>query len=86
MSRKFILRVVIAAGTIDGFQGNEKDLTIVVLTAAANSGLGFVANQESLRMALTRHRQSLIALGDERAKGAVPGRATFEKLIQWITN
>ena len=52
----------IAVGTVDGFQGNEKDLTIVVLTAAANSGLGFVANRERLCVALTRHRQSLIVV------------------------
>ncbi|KAK4698643.1 sorting nexin-41/42, partial [Phenoliferia sp. Uapishka_3] len=57
--------------TVDGFQGQEKDIIFFSSTRGgqAGSGIGFVKDTRRMNVALTRARCSLVVLGDpERLK------------------
>lgn len=52
----------IEIGTVDSFQGREKDIIIFSITATGN--LKFVANPNRLNVAFTRARRKLIVIGN----------------------
>jgi hypothetical protein len=55
-------------GTVDSFQGQEKDLIIFTCTRSNPDGrLGFVDNRQRLNVALSRAKCRLIVLADGRA-------------------
>lgn len=56
----------IAFNTVDGFQGQEKDIIILscVRGGTADKGVGFLADTRRMNVALTRARSSIWILGD----------------------
>ncbi|SCZ89810.1 BZ3500_MvSof-1268-A1-R1_Chr1-3g01592 [Microbotryum saponariae] len=56
----------ISFNTVDGFQGQEKDIIILscVRGGSVDSGVGFLADTRRMNVALTRARSSLFILGD----------------------
>ncbi|GAA5985688.1 hypothetical protein JCM10908_007072 [Rhodotorula pacifica] len=56
----------IAFNTVDGFQGQEKDIIILscVRGGSADKGVGFLADTRRMNVALTRARSSIWILGD----------------------
>lgn len=55
----------IQVDTIDGFQGQEKDLIIISLVRSnINNEIGFLKDFRRLNVALTRARKKLIVIGD----------------------
>ena len=59
---------VLQVGTVDSFQGQEKDLIIFSCTRSNPQGrLGFVDNRQRLNVALSRARCRLIVLADGNA-------------------
>ncbi|CDR46333.1 hypothetical protein NBRC10512_007411 [Rhodotorula toruloides] len=56
----------IAFNTVDGFQGQEKDIIILscVRGGSADKGVGFLADTRRMNVSLTRARSSIWILGD----------------------
>ncbi|GAA5875105.1 hypothetical protein JCM16303_005010 [Sporobolomyces ruberrimus] len=56
----------ISFNTVDGFQGQEKDIIILscVRGGSADKGVGFLADTRRMNVALTRARSSIWILGD----------------------
>jgi ATP-dependent RNA/DNA helicase IGHMBP2 len=55
----------IEINSIDGFQGQEKDLIIISLTRSNDMGIiGFLADYRRLNVAMTRAKKKLIIIGD----------------------
>ncbi|KAH8920764.1 hypothetical protein BT69DRAFT_1336150 [Atractiella rhizophila] len=55
--------------TVDGFQGQEKDIIILSLARGGNddAGVGFLKDTRRMNVALTRARASLFILGNSKA-------------------
>lgn len=60
-------------GTVDGFQGREKDCVIVDLVRSNTVGsVGFLADVRRMNVAITRARRYLLVLGDSGTLAAHP--------------
>lgn len=58
-------RHLISAGTVDGFQGQERDVILISLVRANDAGdIGFLRDLRRMNVAITRARMKLIILGD----------------------
>jgi predicted DNA helicase len=65
-------------GTVDGFQGREKEAILVDLVRSNERGeLGFLADTRRMNVALTRARRFLLVVGDSATLGAHPYYAAF---------
>ncbi len=72
-------------GTVDGFQGREKEAVIVDLVRSNESGeIGFLANTRRMNVALTRARRSLIVVADSATLGDHPYYAAFLHYVDEI--
>lgn len=59
------LRDLITVHTIDGFQGQERDVVIISLVRANDEGsIGFLNDLRRMNVAITRARMKLIIIGD----------------------
>ncbi|KAJ2320848.1 DEAD-box type RNA helicase, partial [Coemansia sp. RSA 2704] len=50
--------------TVDGFQGQEKEVIIFSCVRAGDSGVGFLADRRRMNVGLTRARKSMFVLGN----------------------
>lgn len=58
-------RQLISVNTVDGFQGQERDIILISLVRANDSGqIGFLRDLRRMNVAITRARMKLIILGD----------------------
>ena len=58
-------RHLISVNTVDGFQGQERDIIIISLVRANEEGqIGFLRDLRRMNVAITRARMKLIILGD----------------------
>jgi ATP-dependent RNA/DNA helicase IGHMBP2 len=72
-------------GTVDGFQGREKEAVIVDLVRSNDSGeLGFLANTRRMNVALTRARRFLLVIADSATLGEHPYYAQFLEYVDEI--
>lgn len=59
------LRKLITADTVDGFQGQERDVILISLVRANEEGrIGFLSDLRRMNVAITRARMKLIVVGD----------------------
>jgi len=64
---------VIEIGSVDGFQGREKEAVIISLVRSNIKGeVGFLAETRRMNVALTRARRKLIVIGDSATITADP--------------
>lgn len=55
----------ITIDTVDGFQGQERDLMLISLTRSNEKGeIGFLSDERRMNVALTRAKRKLILIGD----------------------
>ena len=58
-------RQFISVKTVDGFQGQERDIIVISLVRANDEGeIGFLRDLRRMNVAITRARMKLIILGD----------------------
>ncbi len=58
-------RSLITVNTVDGFQGQERDIIVISLVRANDEGqIGFLRDLRRMNVAITRARMKLIILGD----------------------
>lgn len=60
-------RRLITVNTVDGFQGQERDIILISLVRSNDAGqIGFLRDLRRMNVAMTRARMKLIILGDHR--------------------
>ena len=58
-------RHLISVNTVDGFQGQERDIILISLVRSNDEGqIGFLRDLRRMNVAITRARMKLIILGD----------------------
>ncbi|MBK7475800.1 MAG: AAA family ATPase [Haliscomenobacter sp.] len=68
----------IAVNTIDGFQGQEKDIVYISLVRSnAKGDIGFLQDYRRMNVAMTRARKQLILVGDSATIGRNPFYLAF---------
>jgi ATP-dependent RNA/DNA helicase IGHMBP2 len=83
-------------GTVDGFQGREKEATIVSLVRSNEKGeVGFLSDTRRMNVALTRARRLLLVIGDSATLAHHPfyrsfldyaqAHGTWRSAWEWIT-
>lgn len=75
-------RHAITVSTVDGFQGQERDIILISLVRSNDSGeIGFLSDLRRMNVAMTRARMKLIIFGD---KETMRHHAFYRKLINYI--
>lgn len=77
-------------GTVDGFQGREKEVIVVDLVRSNAYGqVGFVADRRRLNVAFTRARRCMIVIADSATLGRHSDFAAFLKVVEecgvWVS-
>ena len=75
-------RHAITVSTVDGFQGQERDIIFISLVRNNDSGqIGFLSDLRRMNVAMTRAKMKLIIFGD---KETMRHHAFYRKLIDYI--
>lgn len=75
-------RHLFTVNTVDGFQGQERDVIFISLVRANEDGqIGFLRDLRRMNVAITRARMKLVILGDAATLGKHP---FYRKLIESI--
>ena len=71
-------REAITVGTIDGFQGQERDIVYISMTRSnPDSRIGFLSEIRRMNVAMTRARKRLVIVGDSATLSQSPFYAGF---------
>lgn len=77
-------RSVISVNTVDGFQGQERDIILISLVRSNDNGqIGFLSDLRRMNVAMTRARMKLIIFGN---KQTLRHHAFYRKLIEYVDN
>ncbi len=75
-------RHLISVNTVDGFQGQERDIILISLVRANDDGqIGFLRDLRRMNVAITRARMKLIILGDSTTMTRHP---FYKKLYEYV--
>ncbi|SIN84844.1 AAA domain-containing protein [Algoriphagus halophilus] len=73
---------MITIDTVDGFQGQERDLMLISLTRSNERGeIGFLADERRMNVALTRAKRKLVLIGDS---STLAQNNFFDKLLAYF--
>ena len=76
------LKHLISVNTVDGFQGQERDIIVISLVRANDEGqIGFLRDLRRMNVAITRARMKLFILGDSNTMRRHP---FYNKLYTYI--
>src|SRR5690606_24206856 len=78
----------ISVNTVDGFQGQERDIVYLSMTRSNEDGeIGFLSDLRRMNVAMTRARKKLVVIGDSATLSGHPFYAGFishaEKTDSW---
>jgi ATP-dependent RNA/DNA helicase IGHMBP2 len=72
----------ITIDTVDGFQGQERDLMLISLTRSNDKGeIGFLSETRRMNVALTRAKRKLVLIGDSSTLAVHP---FFDSLLGYV--
>ena len=72
----------ISVNTVDGFQGQERDIIVISLVRSNDEGqIGFLRDLRRMNVAITRARMKLIILGDAKTMTRHP---FYKKLFEYV--
>lgn len=75
----------ITVHTVDGFQGQERDIMYISLTRSNDQGeIGFLKNTRRMNVALTRAKKKLVVIGDSATLGDHPFYRAFLDYVDTI--
>jgi superfamily I DNA and/or RNA helicase len=75
-------RHLISVNTVDGFQGQERDIILISLVRANDEGqIGFLRDLRRMNVAITRARMKLIILGDASTMTRHP---FYKRLYEYV--
>ncbi len=75
-------RKLISVNTVDGFQGQERDIILISLVRSNDEGqIGFLRDLRRMNVAITRARMKLIILGDI---GTLAHHPFYKKLYEYV--
>lgn len=75
-------RRLISVNTVDGFQGQERDVILISLVRSNDEGqIGFLKNLRRMNVAMTRARMKLIILGN---KDTMTKHPFYKKLWEYV--
>ena len=75
-------RHLITVNTVDGFQGQERDIIVISLVRSNDEGqIGFLRDLRRMNVAITRARMKLIILGDVQTMTRHP---FYRKLYEYV--
>ncbi|WP_235726973.1 AAA domain-containing protein [Hymenobacter siberiensis] len=78
----FMLHRQLSVGTVDSFQGQERDIIAITLTRSNNHGeIGFLSDIRRMNVGMTRARKKLLLVGDSSTLSANP---FFKALIEYV--
>lgn len=73
---------LLSVGTVDAFQGQERDIIAISLTRSNRSGdIGFLSDIRRMNVGMTRARRKLLLVGDSSTLGAHP---FFKELLAFV--
>lgn len=73
---------MITIDTVDGFQGQERDLMLLSMTRSNDRGeIGFLSDKRRMNVALTRAKRKLIVVGDSSTLAQHP---FFDSLLRYV--
>lgn len=76
------IRSQISVNTVDGFQGQERDVIFISLVRANNEGsIGFLSDLRRMNVAITRARMKLVILGEVATLSRHP---FYRQLVKYI--
>lgn len=77
-----LVRHLITVNTVDGFQGQERDIILISLVRSNEHGqIGFLSDLRRMNVAMTRARMKLIIFGNEATLSHSP---FYKKLLEYI--
>ncbi len=78
----FLQHRMLSVGTVDSFQGQERDIIAISLTRSNNRGeIGFLSDIRRMNVGMTRARRKLLLVGDSSTLGAHP---FFRELLAYV--
>ena len=64
---------MLSVGTVDSFQGQERDIIAISLTRSNSQGdIGFLSDIRRMNVGMTRARRKLLLVGDSSTLGSNP--------------
>ncbi|PZX51461.1 IGHMBP2 family helicase [Algoriphagus chordae] len=78
----YAVKEQITIDTVDGFQGQERDLMMISLTRSNEKGeIGFLSDTRRMNVALTRAKRKLVLIGDS---GTLTQNPFFDELLRYF--